>query len=372
MERRSQYCGGNFGRGIIINSRKVTIYTRTAAGYLLALFAVSGVAHANGNPDPLFANDDIIEVRIEAPFSAIMQDRQSEEYTPGIFQHTDATGKTVRFDIGLRARGNFRRRVDICDFTPLRLNFKKSQTDGTLFDHQNKLKLVTHCKSNSPRYEQLVLNEYLAYRVLNILTDISFQVRLLRVTYVDTARNNSERVNLAFLVEHRDRLAKRIDSAIVKTRMVTLPMLDSDYTVLTSIFHYFIGNTDFSPVASAPGEDCCHNHALFAREDEKYYSIPYDFDMAGFVNAPHARPNPRFHLRSIRERLFRGRCLNNEGVPESVERFFDRREEIYALINAQQLVTKATRKSMLQFVDGFYKSLDSPKKITKNLTKHCF
>ncbi len=351
--------------------RKTSIYTRVAAGYALALLSTTGVVYADKSPDPLFTGEDIIEVRIEAPFQTLMQDRSIEEEIPALFQYVNSDGKTIEFDAGLRARGNFRRRVDVCDFTPLRLNFKKSQTKGTLFDHQNKLKLVTHCKSGSPRYEQVVANEYLVYRVFNILTDASFRARLLRVTYVDTGRNNSERVSLAFLIEHQDRLAKRIDTDVLEKRMVIFPDLNPKHTSLAAVFHYFIGNTDFSPVAAAPGKTCCHNHSLFANEGEAIYSIPYDFDMSGFVNAPHARPSPRLHLRNVRERLYRGRCLNNAYIPESVARFFEQRDEIYALINKQELLTNASRKAMLKFVDQFYKSLDSPKKIAKELDKDC-
>ena len=136
-----------------------------------------------------------------------------------------------------------------------------------------------------------------------LLTDVSFRVRLLRVTYVDTDRNDRERVSLAFLIEHRDRLAKRIGASAIETNMVTYPDLNASYTNLASVFHYFIGNTDYSPVTTVPSENCCHNHALFANEDGTIYSVPYDFDMSGFVNAPYAAPNPRFRLRNVLERV---------------------------------------------------------------------
>ena len=83
-----------------------------------------------------------------------------------------------------------------------------------------------------------------------LLTDVSFRVRLLRVTYVDTDRNDRERVSLAFLIEHRDRLAKRIGASAIETNMVTYPDLNASYTNLASVFHYFIGNTDYSPVTT--------------------------------------------------------------------------------------------------------------------------
>ena len=45
--------------------------------------------------------------------------------------------------------------------------------------------MVTHCKSND-RYEQYYMLEMLAYRIYNVLTDYSFRVRPLEVTYFQT------------------------------------------------------------------------------------------------------------------------------------------------------------------------------------------
>jgi len=329
-----------------MGNEKISICAQLAAVIFLALITATGVAHADEDPDLLFSGDAIIDVRIEAPFRTIMRDRSTDEETPAIFQYIGSNGNTLQFDIGLRTRGHFRHQLDICDFTLLRLNFKKSETKGTLFDHQDKLKLVTHCKSSSPRYRQYVLSEYLVYKIFNVMTDVSFRVRLLRVTYVDTARDDREKVSLAFLIEHRDRLSKRIDSAVIETGRISFPDLNPDYTNLASVFHYFIGNTDFSPIATAIDKNCCHNHSLFGKWGEKIYSVPYDFDMTGFVNSPHARPNPRFKLRNVRDRRYRGRCFNNSHIPASVE-------------------------SMLRFVDDFYKSLNRPEKISKELNKDC-
>ena len=65
------------------------------------------------------------------------------------------------------------------------LDFKRKQTQGTLFEGQNKLKLVTHCKEAFAKRDYLAA-ELLTYRLLNLLTDMSFRVRPLAITYVDT------------------------------------------------------------------------------------------------------------------------------------------------------------------------------------------
>ena len=205
-----------------------------------------------------------------------------------------------------------------------------------------------------------------------MLTDISFRARLLEVTYVDTDRENRETVSYAVFIEHQDRMAKRIDTpTVVIPRMITVPKLNSEYAGLAALFQYFVGNTDFSQIATAPGEDCCHNHELYGHDGEKMYSVPYDFDMTGFVNAPHARPNSRFELRNVRDRLYRGRCVHNEYLAAAVVKFNEQRDAIYELVNNQEQLTNSTRKSQVRFIDSFFKDIESDKRINKNLMDDC-
>ena len=206
---------------------------------------------------------------------------------------------------------------------------------------------------------------------MNLVTDSSFRARLARITYLDTTGKADTLVRLAIIIEHRDRLAKRISSAAINTERVKFLQLEPAFTNLISVFQYFIGNTDYEPTAPSLDGECCHNHDLFGAEGERYLSVPFDFDMSGFVNAPHAIANPRFRLRNVRQRRYRGRCFNNSYVPTSVGKFIEQRDNIYGLINAQELMTKSTRRAMLKFVDDFFESLDSPEKVKKRLVGNC-
>ena len=325
----------------------------TVALLLLALQPAQSGAKDYKDPDPLFASDALLEISIEAPFSTIMRDRPNEEYTPAKLEYSDAGGELFEYDIGVRTRGEFRRRPDVCTFAPLRLNFVKSQSKNTLFDHQDKLKLVTHCQTSSPKYDQFVINEYLAYRVFNLVSDVGFLARLTRVTYIDTAHDNRAIARLAIILEHDDRLAKRIDSAAVELATVKFEQLEPAYMNIVSVFQYFIGNSDFAPTHPERDDFCCHNQSLFTAPDGLYFSVPYDFDMTGYVDPPHAQPESSFIRNSLRHRDYRGRCLNNVYLPTSVEKFFEQRDNIYELIKSQELMTNSTRKSALKFVDGF-------------------
>ena len=338
--------------------------------YLLVLTA--GVAAAA--KQPLFADDGLLEVTITAPLSTIMTERPTEEELPGTLSYVDPEAGKVSLDIEIRTRGRYRQQEDVCPFAPLRLDFKKDQTKDTLFHKTNKVKLVTHCRDHSERYSQGVLREHLAYRILNTMTDKSFRVRLLRVTYVDTDGKRDDRVNFAFLIEHDERLAKRLDLEVSDQRRTTVEALDSRHTNIGSVFQYLIGNTDFSPILSAAGEPCCHNYILLRPEDEgegELLAVPYDFDMSGIVYAKHATPNPRFKLRDVRERLYRGRCANNEYLDDTLQAYRDRRPDIDRLISESQYMTNKTKTLIRTYIKDFYKAIDNPKTVKSRLRDKC-
>lgn len=345
-------------------------YRWTRAGIIGFLLFATSFAQGDDNLDPLFKSTATLEVRIVAPISTILKQRSDVEDVPGKFQYTDDAGEVIDVDIGIRTRGISRLKRDVCPFPPLRLDFKKSQIKKSLFHKQDKLKLVTHCRDKSRRYEQTVLNEYLAYRILNELTAVSFAVRLLRITYVDTDGRDKERVQFGFLIEHKDRLAKRHDLQPLALEKTTVKSLEPEYTNLISLFHFMIGNTDFSPIAG-PNAKCCHNHVLMGEEGSLLLSVPYDFDQSGIVDAPYGVTNPRFKLRNAKQRLYRGRCTNNAHLDRTLALYRDKREGIYAIISSQAGLEEKYRKKMKKFVDGFYKIIDSPKLMERHLTTKC-
>ena len=333
--------------------------------------APAAMAIEAGEPDPLFQDDSVIEIVIRAPMRPLLGKRPDEDYLPGTLSYTEADGSVVEFDIGIRTRGNFRRQPRVCPFPPLRVNIDKSQAEGTLFHKQNKLKLVAHCRDNSDRYEQNVIKEYLAYRILNTLTDVSYRVRLARVTYIDSEQKDDDRVQYAFFIEHKKRLSKRLGLPEISTSRISTSDLEGPYSDLTSLFQFMIGNTDFSPIAAAEGEECCHNSTLFGNEGERIYSIPYDFDMSGLVDAPYADPNPKFRIRRVTQRLYRGRCAYIDNLQTSLQLFQDNRDAIYALIAQQEQLEESSRKEVTKFVDRFYKVIDDPKKVYREIQSEC-
>lgn len=333
-----------------------------------ALLAATASAQESETPDPLFRDNSILQATVTGPLTTLVRERPRDEYLPGVFGYTDSDGNQVELDLEIRARGHFRHQV--CDYPPVLLNLKRKQTKGTLFEHQNKLKLVIQC-DRSDRYEQAVLREYLAYRILNKLTDKSFRVRLLNVTYVNIEKERDNDPRYAFLIEHKNRLAERFNLKDLEIEKTLVGALDGAQLNLTSIFELLIGNTDFSPIAGAPGNMCCHNYVLFGKGDVPQWAVPYDFDQSGFVDAPYAGPSPNLGIRDVKQRLYRGRCANNEHVQTSLQAFRDNKSAMHALVADQPGLKPYVLKELIRYIEDFYKLINDPRDVERDIIGEC-
>ena len=88
----------------------------------------------------------------------------------------------------------------------MRVDVSRTCVGGTVFDGQNGIKLVSHCRDRDDD-EQDVLKEY---RTFNLLTDESFRVRLARITYVDGEDDDDPVVRYAFFIEEAEAMAERL------------------------------------------------------------------------------------------------------------------------------------------------------------------
>jgi hypothetical protein len=102
---------------------------------LLAIFwaSLSQAADNDKKTAPLFTSNDLLEVTIRGPFSTIMRERSRDEDLPGTLTYNDPEAGDVTLELGIRTRGRYRHQSRICPWAPLRLDFKKSSTKGTLF-----------------------------------------------------------------------------------------------------------------------------------------------------------------------------------------------------------------------------------------------
>jgi hypothetical protein len=280
-------------------------------------------------------------------------------------------GSEQALDLKIRTRGRYRRKKSTCILPPIRLNFRKGQVRETEFAGQDKLKLVTHCKDNNARNEQLVLKEYLAYRFLQTLTANSFGVRMMRITYVDSEQNRDTVTRYGFVIEDDDDIGDRLGLKRVKSGGISYSDLNPRQTNIVAVFEYLIGNTDFSMIRGPADDECCHNVVPFVSGENGYTPIPYDFDFSGLVNAPYAEPNPQLKIRSVRQRVYRGRCSNNQYLDETLALFREKEPEFRALVAALPDLTPKYEKEVTRFLDEFYEDIGSEKQIDRNIIRDC-
>jgi len=333
--------------------------------------AESGEIGADTGVRPLFSSNSVLDILIEAPMTQLMQERPEEDYLDGKLSYTDTAGVAHTLDLKLRTRGKYRNQKKTCSFAPIRLNFRKKQVAGTEFAGQDKLKLITHCKIGSDRYEQLVLKEYLAYRSLQILTDKSFRSRLLRVTYVNSQNSKDTVTRFGFVIEDKSDIADRMNLSSAKTPMIKFKDLDRRQANLVSVFQYMIGNTDYSMIRGALNDDCCHNIELFTNDDGLYTPIPYDFDFAGVVNAPYAEPNPKLKISSVRVHHYRGSCSNNYLLEETVAYIHEHEAEIHSLVENLDGLEENYRKDFTNYLNVYFDRVSTPQKLERYLSKKC-
>ena len=340
---------------------------------ILALtLPVAAAAQDSAKPDPLFMDTAALPVTITAPINTLLSERPDDEELPGTFTWRDADGSEQSVQIAVRTRGNYRRESSRCPFPPLRLNFRKSEVEDTLLDGQDKVKLVTHCRPRSSRYLDGLLREYMAYRMLNEMTDISFRVRLLEITYVNADRDNrTEEETYGFIIESDDKLAERTGLSKIGIPYTTVAALDPEYTNLVSVFQYMIANTDFSPIAGPPDSNCCHNVELYEDARGVQFPVPYDFDMSGVVDAKYATPNPKLGIRSVKQRLYRGRCENNGRIEGTVAKFLARKPQIYAIIDTTPALDDGEKRQSRRFIDGFFERIEDPGYLERELLRSC-
>jgi hypothetical protein len=316
---------------------------------------------------PLFQSDEPLVIRLRTDIEFIRRERNDSIEVEGTATFIDLDGSEVTRPVQVRARGNFRRSRDTCNFPPLRLNFPRGQMAGTVFDGQDRLKLVTPCQDNRDDYQRYVIDEYLAYKVLNLLTPASYRVRLVEITYEDVNGRYDVRTKLGFLIEADEDMAARNRAVFLEAPLMHPVMADPDQSVVSSVFNYMIGNTDWSAVYF-------HNAVVMRTEDGRHLTVPYDFDHAGVVNARYATVDPGLadRLRNVRQRLYRGFCRPQLDHATVAAVFNAQRDAITALYrDFPHYVDPDDGADALDYYEGFWESIDDPRRFERNIVRDC-
>src|SRR5688572_9502734 len=303
----------------------------------------------------LFMAETPVEIKLVGNYKVISKDRDTlstKEYW-GEVQMADDKGGELKIPVQLRTRGHYRLANKNCTFVPLRLDFKKGEVKETVFDGQDKLKLVTHCNSNA-LYEEYMIREYLAYKVHNLITPRSYRARMAKVTYVDSATGTPIETRNGIFMEHEDDVAKRMEGEIAELRGALFDDVDANQILEVAIFEAFVGNTDWSLSA-------LHNIRLVRQQNMNIMPVAYDLDFSGLVGTRYSTPDPRLGIRSVKERLYRGPCKEPEELAPFFGVYRDKKDAILKLYDDTPGLDGRYRNDAKAFLTQWFKMLDTPR-----------
>ena len=331
---------------------------------LLLLIYLWPVASSAQTSTGLFDSDEPLVIVLETDLQALMNDLSEDPaYQKGkMIQKTG--GASITFlNVEVRTRGKSRRKSGLCEMPPLMLNFRHSQSAGTPYEGLKKVMLVNQCRSDI-QHERYLVREYLVYRTYNILTEFSYRLRPVHITYRDSRRAIPDQVMMAFLIEPDELLAARTGSELYKLPVYSQDSCDIESTNIMSLFQYMIGNTDWYV-------NTRHNMRIFQRQDIGFVPVPYDFDMSGAVNAHYATPAPNLGIKSVRERFFKGTCRPEEVYTSPLELLKSKKEDMYQVIQESAFGDPGNHKVLLKYYDQFYHLMSDPGKRADALANLC-
>ena len=304
----------------------------------------------------LFTDEALIDVTLTTDYKKLSSESGIDVYQDAQISFRMPDSTKVDANITLAARGHFRR--DYCQIPPILLNFETPAS--VQLNNLGKLKLVIGCGTGTEN-EQLILKEYLCYKMYNLIEDKSFRVRLLRVNFLDSRNRSKPFSQYAFLIEDDADMARRngckkLDVSGINTETTHRPTMTT-----VAIFEYMVSNTDWS----VPNN---HNIKLLADKKDPNgppYVVPYDFDHSGLVNAGYAVPNEVIGTESVTERVYRGFGRTMDELNMSIEKFKSQKDAIYNLIRNFQLIREKSRNEMITYIEAFYDIINSPSKVKK-------
>ena len=335
---------------------------------------ISGLSPAQGeinNPNtafevekatPLFHSEDILHLKLTGNLNELFKDiGDNNLYHPILLQYTEADSSRVDIPISVKTRGHYRKLKEICKMPPLLLDFPEEKVKNTLFANQQKLKLIVSCVG-----DDYVKREYLVYKLYNLVTGKSFRNRLVIVTFEDSAHKRKTETHYCFLLEDEKEMAARNGCFVIKKEMVPMQATNRDEFRKMAVFQYLIGNTDW-------GVSFLQNIVFITKDSLMApYTVAYDFDQAGIVDAPYAIPHPELDIPSVQTRLYRGFCENDLNNFSSTFAFFNHlKPEIFKVYDSSSLLSASYIKYAKRYLDAFYKTINNAREIKNEFGNPC-
>ncbi len=310
--------------------------------------------------DHLNQSDYTPTFKIHTSVKELMKRKSIEEeyYIPGQMTISQEDGQDLSFEMKMKVRGNTRKKV--CRYPPFKLNLKGGELEEAGFNSSiDKLKLVLQCESGSSAIQQM-LKEKLIYDMYSLVDTNAMHAKVIKLELWEGDKLKDELD--AFLVEDEEQYADRKGALVLETGRVTSGALFRDQYFKLCFFQYMISNCDWSVRNK-------HNIKIIKYPSlKRAMAVPYDFDYAGLVNNRYAVPPEHFPINSIRERYFMVKLsMSPEEIDEMIGYYQNKKGDFLAVVDQSEYLSDRSKKSIVSFLNGFYKDLGNKKKVTRGV-----
>ena len=210
-----------------------------------------------------------------------------------------------------------------------------------------------------------MIKELLAYKIYEIISPYHFETKIISINLNEERGNKTLNHDLiGFLIQDNKKLAAVNGGEIVKRRIHPNAQ-DPISATRNDLFQYMIGNTDYSLAYQ-------HNEKLFYI-NKKFVPVPYDFDMAGIVNASYAVvseiKNKALPISKVTVRLYRGFDRDEKVIQEVRQEYIDKETEIYRIVDQYEHYFKDPKefKEAKNYLMGFFKVIKDDDKFQSRI-----
>ncbi len=295
------------------------------------------------------------QMEITLNFDSLLSSRRKDIEHPAQIKLSGAGQADLSLKLKVRPRGRYRRVR--CDWPPLRLNFSGTELKGLNVYHKyDKLKLVTHCQ-DAGIDAQTLLKEYWTYKLYNEVSDSSFRVHLLEVTYIDANDATRTMESYAFVIENSQEMAHRINGELVDglgTKTEAVGATSYQHMIL---FNYMIGNKDWKLSTQK-------NLKLVRHKNSQLFTIvPYDFDYSNIVNSAYLSLGEPNHVSVEENAVFSGSFNDKTSLEHRIQEFKRLGKYDFFCFKKCELLKKAEKNKMHLLIKSFLKTIKNKQKL---------
>ncbi len=314
------------------------------------------------NAQDLFESEQPLKLALQADLTVLQNDISDDpEYIAGKLIEYLPSNTIHMFEVKVKPRGKTRRLTGLCEFPPLKINFKKPQITNTTFEGNDKVKLVLQCREDQD-FNNYVFEEYLIYKTYNLITDESYRVRLITLTIKDTGYNSPDLTMDGFIIEDDDTFAKRTNTKVYEKAVYHQDSCETASIDRMAMFQYMVGNTDWYV-------NTRHNISVFQRkEGGSLIAVPYDFDFAGVINTVYATTSKEIPITKVTDRYYKGSCRGPQSMEATVKLFNEKRADIIKLYEDFNLVPDYVTKKGVKYYAKFYKIINDSDQVQTSLS----